>query len=785
MTIDQDTTAAATGTIDVSVIVPCYNAEAFLEDCLRSIARQIGVSCEIIAINDASQDRTAEILHALSLEFDNLVVHTFAKNSGQAAGRNYGLETARGEFVTFLDSDDFYLHETALSDWAAKARADKLDMCAADYFRLTRDNELVSPVRLNIPADGVFSIATCPQLSDVSQCWQFLYRRTFIDENELRFSDRLRQREDRLFFITCLVKAGRIGNIGHRLIVYRAHDNSTMAKISRRQLGQFTVHLELLTPILEAAHESWDDITPFLTANAGRYWSQGLEYWRPILRKGVHDAGTTEGGKAAYSIDDFVMRFFEALVSVARHAGPVFEDPVSVVANGPPKLEGTVDIARIAVDIGEDNGLARLLTGKRIHLSELLSWVQRSSFDWAERAVVHYVRFNRGYAFDENTPNSDTPALHDLVDKVVLHIGMPKTGSSTMQEFLEVNRLPLLDQGVWYPDIGVERGFGIRMDRTGGHAVLVIRLLDEDLDIGALLAQQIKSLNRPIHTVVLSVENIFSERFLLEHELQPATVPGLVRLLTEAIGTPKTEIWCALRRQDRWFESYYRELMANPFNGKLFPPEEHWAMLDRFGIFDYAKILGEIEALPNVSAVKTTTVGDMRASGGSVAWLLDLLGLDDSSDFRVKTAQFNKSYSCAMAAAIKLLKKLNVRRAYASQVFVKIVNNDRLRGSRFSLITPQDWARFRKLFADQLAQYDSDFPGEAPVKIVATKDAEPLALDHEIWEMLTSAQALPEVDRDVEAMTSELDYMRASVSWRLTKPLRRGLTLLRRARRRF
>lgn len=90
----------------VSVVIPIYNAENFLQECLNSILRQTYKNIEVIGINDGSQDNSLAILRENAI-LDSRIVVIDSSNHGVARARNLGLANARGEYVTFIDSDDF------------------------------------------------------------------------------------------------------------------------------------------------------------------------------------------------------------------------------------------------------------------------------------------------------------------------------------------------------------------------------------------------------------------------------------------------------------------------------------------------------------------------------------------------------------------------------------------------------------------------------------------------------------------------------------------------------
>lgn len=98
----------------VSVIMPAYNAEKYIEAAIRSVLRQTWTEFELLVIDDCSRDSTAEITERLAAEDGRITLLRSAENVGVSAGRNRGVQEARGEWIAFLDSDDLW-------------RADKLE----------------------------------------------------------------------------------------------------------------------------------------------------------------------------------------------------------------------------------------------------------------------------------------------------------------------------------------------------------------------------------------------------------------------------------------------------------------------------------------------------------------------------------------------------------------------------------------------------------------------------------------------------------------------------------
>ena len=115
----------------ITVIVPCYNIENYIEKCIESIENQTYKNIEIIAVDDCSTDSTYEKLKNLQNKYKNLLVYKNKNNSGAAFSRNYALKKAKGEFIGFVDSDD-YIVDNYYEKLLEKAEQENADIVATD-----------------------------------------------------------------------------------------------------------------------------------------------------------------------------------------------------------------------------------------------------------------------------------------------------------------------------------------------------------------------------------------------------------------------------------------------------------------------------------------------------------------------------------------------------------------------------------------------------------------------------------------------------------------------------
>ena len=119
----------------ISVIVPVYNVEDYLERCLHSLVKQTIEDIEIILINDGSPDNSQKIINCFKEQYPDKIVSVEIENSGVARARNIGLQYATGEYVGFVDSDD-YVDVSMFEKLYEKAQEDEADIVASGYTRL-------------------------------------------------------------------------------------------------------------------------------------------------------------------------------------------------------------------------------------------------------------------------------------------------------------------------------------------------------------------------------------------------------------------------------------------------------------------------------------------------------------------------------------------------------------------------------------------------------------------------------------------------------------------------
>ncbi len=232
--------AEAPETPDVSVIIPVYNTEAYLRDCLDSVLRQTGVTTEIICINDGSTDSSPDILADYANRYSNITVLS-QPNHGISVSRNHGMAEARGRYLHFMDSDDM------MQDGAYEALVRKMDESNAEVLCFCASVLSESGVNITwndnkyrrtyLPYDTCMSgqelflkSMVMNQLDATSV--MSMYRRSWICGNQLRFEAGILH-EDNLFTMQVLLAAQRVIVDGSPYYIRRVREKSVMTSESR------------------------------------------------------------------------------------------------------------------------------------------------------------------------------------------------------------------------------------------------------------------------------------------------------------------------------------------------------------------------------------------------------------------------------------------------------------------------------------------------------------------------------------------------------------------------
>lgn len=232
----------------VSVIIPIYKVEKFLDRCMQSILHQTLNDMEIILVDDGSPDSCPRMCDEY-MKKDNRIKVIHKKNAGLGYARNSGLDIATGEYVAFVDSDDF-VDKNMYERLYATAKKESLDTCFCGFYRHYATGR--QDCKVEVPQDTYFTgreevdsflldmVAPLPSYhSDVKymMCvWKAIYSKTLLYNYAIRFcSERDFVSEDILFHLDYLPKAERIGFISEHLYYYCVNDAVTLSNTYSRE----------------------------------------------------------------------------------------------------------------------------------------------------------------------------------------------------------------------------------------------------------------------------------------------------------------------------------------------------------------------------------------------------------------------------------------------------------------------------------------------------------------------------------------------------------------------
>lgn len=206
---------------DISIIVPIYNAENYLNKCINSLINQTKQELEFILVNDGSTDSSEEIIKTYK---DKRIKYFKNPNQGIGKTRNFGIEKATGKYIMFLDSDD-YLREDACQRLYDKAEEEKLDLVICNFYRLEDETNIREEILIPKFKDTTLKENKDLLLKVNLAPWNKLYKSTLLKKNKIKFVENLKY-EDAPFVIEAMDKANKIGQVTECLNYYIIHKNS-------------------------------------------------------------------------------------------------------------------------------------------------------------------------------------------------------------------------------------------------------------------------------------------------------------------------------------------------------------------------------------------------------------------------------------------------------------------------------------------------------------------------------------------------------------------------------
>ena len=242
--------------IKISVIMPIYNAGEYLTRAISDILNQSLSELELICVNDGSTDNSLSIMKSFAKK-DPRVKIINQPNGGTSAARNVGIGEATGDYIIFLDADDFY-HKDLLLSLYEMAQRESLDIAVA-RFDIYDDSQNKYSMPLEEPHSGIFVQGNVTSKNEhpdfilsstTGYVWNKLFKASFIKNMDISFDTELYVFEDVLFVCSAIALAERVGKVDSVLIHHRVYSEQSRARLFRKYYSQVPIVYKKLKAFL-------------------------------------------------------------------------------------------------------------------------------------------------------------------------------------------------------------------------------------------------------------------------------------------------------------------------------------------------------------------------------------------------------------------------------------------------------------------------------------------------------------------------------------------------------
>lgn len=242
----------------ISIIIPVYNVEDYIERTLISLVNQPNDNLEIIIVNDGSTDNTQKIVKNIlqSSNKDYIIINQ--KNRGVSAARNAGIEKSTGKYLYFLDGDDF-VGNNFFENKIRKIEEDNLDALFCGYDIVNEKDKIISFYEDNYShvkklISGKKAVYKILRNKINVRIGNIIFKKNIITNNDIRFSESINYGEDQEFNMMALMECDRIKFIDDTKMYYLKRKNSATDFVSRERLDVILVYEDLIE-YLKRKHE--------------------------------------------------------------------------------------------------------------------------------------------------------------------------------------------------------------------------------------------------------------------------------------------------------------------------------------------------------------------------------------------------------------------------------------------------------------------------------------------------------------------------------------------------
>lgn len=551
----------------LSVIVTFYDETAFLRTALTSVLNQQIDDLDVVLVNDNPEKFPESRLRDLTSGF-NVRILQHSENLGLSAARNSGIAAAKGTHIAFLDADDYFTVGGLKKHFNYAIETDADLTHAATYLGhegsvhavvLQRDK------RMHLHQRVVSGRMIAEETQFIVSSWASIYRADFLKKNALSFDVEQRKFEDRLFVLNAVTAARKVAFLGEAVRVWRRRANSISSSTTTPETHLLQV--QLLEKCM--AHMRAEVADQGL---ATRY--EKRELFNSVSRL-IWDMDIIAPLAANHPDYAEMGQRIQTLLGSDRFGQPIFEDPMVRA------------ISRVGY--ATRRGLI-----SRTDFFSLHKFLRTGDFAAAQALLDDRAAKPARSRYDANHPHK----------RLILHIGLHKTGTTFIQHHLLHHREALRRAGVLVPQTGFDATVAGRPGALSGHQGLVRAIRQSDTRFWKDL--HIEIANSPARTVLISAEN-----------LGFPTVPDREALIEELffrLGTfAQIDVVALARAPQTYVEAFHSEWVASAHPSGARGLEE--TLVDHTDrLTNFPNLFGPFEAATN-SRVQIGDFDQMRRDG--------------------------------------------------------------------------------------------------------------------------------------------------------------------------
>lgn len=240
----------------VSVIIPLYNAEKYIEETMESILNQTYKNIEIVVVDDGSKDQSASIVKNIERKYPEQIKYILQKNQGVSVARNTGIENASGEYISFLDSDDLW-HQTKIEKQMESMHKNNMNACYCGYMNFYEETGEKVENTTNFVKGNMTKDFLTHQVFAQTSTW--IFKKSIVMDHNIRFTPGCSWGED-LEFLFKLMSVTNVCYVDEYLTYYRILSGGSLSSNYKEYELKTTKELEVFTRMKNWIHNKSEDL---------------------------------------------------------------------------------------------------------------------------------------------------------------------------------------------------------------------------------------------------------------------------------------------------------------------------------------------------------------------------------------------------------------------------------------------------------------------------------------------------------------------------------------------